>query len=243
MRVRYLIGGAVALVTLATTTSAQDVPGWVRLLHFISGDNVETSVPVMAMGRHMQMSERLPARPEDRRRAQAIVDAARTVLVRFPTTAAAEKAGYKPFHQTGAMGEEIHYTSLGASYAEGKNVDYSRPGSILFQRTPAGVVPVGVMYAAPSNVNQAQLDQRAPLSVATWHRHVNFCLPTGRDFERLMQGPQFGYDGSFTSAAACQRAGGYWLPLAFGWMTHVYPNRRDQWGGEEMQPDGAPTHH
>ena len=68
---------------------------------------------------------------------------------------------------------------------------------------------------------------------------MNFCLPTGREFDKLMQGPRFGYAGTINDPSSCQRAAGYWLPLAFGWMTHVYPGAPDQWGGEDMQPDGA----
>ena len=132
MRSLCLLSAAMMLAT-AVPAIAQDVPGWVKLLHFISGDNAATSVPVMAMGSHMQMRSKLPTRAGDRDRAGAIVQAARAVLARYPTTAATEKAGYKPFHQTGAMDEEIHYTSRGASYAEGRHIDYARPGSILFR--------------------------------------------------------------------------------------------------------------
>ena len=32
-------------------------------------------------------------------------------------------------------------------------------------------------------------------------------------------------------------AGGYWIPLALGWMTHIYPNETERdkiWIGEQM---------
>ena len=34
---------------------------------------------------------------------------------------------------------------------------------------------------------------------------------------------RFGFTGKIHTAAACQSAGGHFLPLAFGWMVHVYP--------------------
>ena len=52
--------------------------------------------------------------------------------------------------------------------------------------------------------------------------------------------------GSIDTEAACRAAGGYWVPLAFGWMTHVYPNESDPeriWLGEHAmhlpRPEGA----
>ncbi len=34
---------------------------------------------------------------------------------------------------------------------------------------------------------------------------------------------QFGFTGKIHDAAACRTAGGHFIPLAFGWMVHVYP--------------------
>jgi hypothetical protein len=34
---------------------------------------------------------------------------------------------------------------------------------------------------------------------------------------------RFGFEGSIQDAAACETAGGHFIPLAFGWMVHVYP--------------------
>ncbi|MFZ1888430.1 MAG: hypothetical protein WAU33_10385 [Candidatus Binataceae bacterium] len=34
---------------------------------------------------------------------------------------------------------------------------------------------------------------------------------------------RFGFTGTIHTEAACQAAGGHFLPLAFGWMVHVYP--------------------
>lgn len=230
---------AVAAGVLVPGAAAAQVPMWVKLVHWISGDSNATTVPIMTMGGHMQMSRKVPARPGDAQRAGAIVAAARGVLARYPDVAAAARDGYRPFHQTGAIGEEVHYTSIGYGAAEGRKIDYAHPGSILFVRTRDGLKPAGVMYGAPNQASAADLDARVPLSAATWHRHVDFCYPTKPAASSGANDPRFGFDGSIHDKAACEQAGGYFLPLAFGWMTHVYPGRADPWGGEHMDPGHA----
>jgi hypothetical protein len=44
--------------------------------------------------------------------------------------------------------------------------------------------------------------------------------------------PKFGMAGSISTKAACDVAGGRFVPLIFGWMVHVYPyekNAEDVW--------------
>ena len=237
MRARWLAAAAGGLMLAATVSAADGPPGWLTLLHWISGNSDATGVPVVMMGPHMQMSRPANPRPGDATRAAAIVAQARAVLARYPDAGAAARDGYKPFNETGVIGEEVHLTSLRWAYAEGGRIDYAHPGSLLFRRTREGLRPVGVMYAAGPKANASDLDARAPMSIATWHRHVDFCWATGRGREADNNGPRFGYAGSIHDEGSCRREGGYWLPLAFGWMTHVYPGRPNPWGGEEMRPD------
>jgi hypothetical protein len=95
---------------------------------------------------------------------------------------------------------------------------------------------VGVMYTAPQDSTPEQLNAVAPLSIATWHRHVDFCggprsLPLEEQF-----GPQarFGPQGSINGEDVCKEAQGLWIPVVFGGMTHVYLNAKspsDVWPG------------
>jgi len=92
------------------------------------------------------------------------------------------------------------------------------------------------MYTAPADSTPAQLNAIAPLSVATWHRHVDFCggpkaLPKSEQF-----GPnaRFGPQGSIHTEEECAAAQGLWIPVALEWMTHVYPNEPQRWGGMQM---------
>lgn len=234
------------LLAAAPAAAAVDVPLWQRLLRWSSGESSDTPVATTMIGKHMQMSVRQPARPGDAERAEAILAAARRVLERYRNVAAAERDGYRPFAPRGMVGEEVHYTHLWKAGREVRTFDLEQPGSILYRRTEAGMEAVGVMYSARGDAGPEELDARLPLSIAVWHRHVHFCgWPKGTpraDYD----GPQARFGGgSIDNAADCQAAGGYWVPLAFGWMTHVYPNESDAeriWLGEHAmrlpRPDG-----
>lgn len=197
----------------------------------------------MKMGNHMQMSLKGEPQPGDEQRAQEIVAVARQVLVRYGDVAVALREGYKPFHPTGRMGEEVHYTNYRFARKERQHVDYSQPGSILYRRTPEGMRAVGVMYTAPRDSTAKQLNEVAPLSVATWHRHVDFCgaprtLPLNEQFG---PGAKFGPQGSIHTEAACTAAHGLWIPVVFGWMTHVYPDDKNEWAGMDMEMESNTT--
>ena len=159
----------------ANIVLAQEFPVWERLLSHYSGKTDETPVPSMKMGRHMQMSLKGDPAQGDAARAAEILAAADAVLSHYHDVKTAVHDGYKPFFPTGRMGEEIHYTNYRYRRKEQQQVDYSRPGSVLYRRTADGLKAVGVMYTAPVDASPRQLNAIAPLSIATWHRHVDFC--------------------------------------------------------------------
>jgi hypothetical protein len=54
-------------------------------------------------------------------------------------------------------------------------------------------------------------------------------------------GPQ----GSIHTEDACKAAGGLWIPVVFGWMTHIYPNAKspsEVWAGMDMHMDANSDH-
>jgi hypothetical protein len=230
------------LLCALTAGMAQQFPMWERLLRYYGGKSDDTPVPSMKMGNHMQMSLKGKLQPGDKQRAQRIVAAARSVVAHYSDVNTALRNGYKPFHPTGKMGEEVHYTNYRYNRLEQRRVNYDYPGSILYKRTPGGMKAVGVMYTAPQDSTPENLNSAAPLSIATWHRHVDFCggprsLSLAEQF-----GPhaQFGPQGSIHTEEACKEAHGLWIPVVFGWMTHVYPNAKspnDVWAGMDMQMD------
>ena len=240
-----MIRSVLVIVTLTlcvTIASAQHFPLWERLLKHYSGKTDETPVPSMKMG-HMQMSLKGDPAPGDEARATEILGAADAVLSHYRDVKTALRDGYKPFFPSGRSGEEIHYTNYRYRRKEQQHVDYSRPGSILYKRTEAGLKAIGVMYTAPTDATPQQLDAIAPLSIATWHRHIDFCggpktLPFAEQF-----GPKarFGPQGSIHTEEACSAAQGLWIPVVLEWMTHVYPNEQNKWGGMDMDMEaGAP---
>jgi hypothetical protein len=233
----------VIMTACATIASAQSFPLWERILKHYSGTTDETPVPSMKMG-HMQMSLKGAAAPGDAERANDILKAASGVLSQYGDVKSAVHDGYKPFFPTGRIGEEIHYSNYRYRRKEQEHVDYTRPSSILYKRTAEGLKPVGVMYTAPAEATPEQLNAIAPLSSATWHRHVDFCggpktLPKSEQF-----GPdaRFGPQGSIHTEEACSAAQGLWIPVVLNWMTHVYPNEQRKWGGMDMEIEegGAP---
>jgi len=242
MAKRLVVILALALVGSVVAVRAQQFPFWEVLLHYYGGKSDATPVPTMMMGNHMQMSVKGKTQPGDDERAQQIIIAARAVLARYADVNTALTDGYKPFHPTGRMGEEVHYTNYRYGRQANQHVNYDHPTSILYKRTQEGMKAVGVMYTAPQDATAEQLNAVVPLSIASWHRHVDFCggpksLPIAEQF-----GPhaQFGMQGSLHTEEACKQAGGLWLPVVFGWMVHVYPNAAEPseiWGGTHMRMD------
>jgi hypothetical protein len=232
----------VSLLCSLTAVMAQQFPLWERLLSYYGGKSDATPVPSMQMGNHMQMSLQRDPQPGDQQRAQRIVAAARSVVAHYSDVNTAMSDGYKPFHPTGKLGEEVHYTNYRYNRLEQRQPNYDHPGSILYQRTPEGMKAVGVMYTAPQDSTPEELNMVAPLSVATWHRHVDFCGgPRSLPLEQqLGSHARFGPQGSIHTEAACKEAHGLWIPVVFGWMTHVYPNAKssnDVWAGMDMHID------
>src|ERR1700752_976118 len=112
-----------------TVATAQQFPLWEQLLSHYGGKTDETPVPSMKMGNPMQMFLKGKPQPGDEQRAQGIVAAAREVLARYADVNLALHDGYKPFHPTGRMGEEVHYTSYRFARREQQQIDYRQPGS------------------------------------------------------------------------------------------------------------------
>lgn len=207
-----------------------------------AGPTDATSVPTMRMGDHMQVSVKAPAQPGDAARAASIEAIAKTVVARYRDPATAVRDAYQPFFDSGRMGAEIHYVNLRYTAQERAHIDYEHPGAILYRRTPHGLVAVGVMYSAEQDSDAADLNARVPLSIAPWHRHIDICKARGVPLtDQVQTDSKFGFRGSIHTEDACDQADGRWLPVVFGWMTHVYPDETDPakvWGGNDMHMAG-----
>ncbi len=175
-----------------------------------------------AMSAHMAWSDMRPATAADREHAAQIVKTLQTALARYKDYRVAEAGGFKPFHPE--LPQHIyHFTRWQNGLRAAFTFDPAEPTSLLYRKTRSGGYElVGAMYTAPRGTSEAKLDQRVPLGIARWHRHVNLCFPpkgrgAGADWTK------FGFNGSISTKAACAVAGGRFYPQVFGWMVHVYP--------------------
>jgi hypothetical protein len=124
--------------------------------------------------------------------------------------------------------------------------DATRPTSLLYKKDSAGkFVLVGAMYTAPKRFSVEKLDARVPLSIARWHKHINWCLPKRGDnarwAERRDGQPVFGPESPVATKEACDTVGGRFLPSVFGWMLHANVFAGDDpatiWGDEHAGQD------
>ena len=175
---------------------------------------------------HMALSRPRPANPADTQRAQELVATLRASIEKYRDYHVAERDGYKPFLPNLKL-NEYHFTNYWYGFKAAFEFDPAAPTSLLYRPLPGGGYElIGAMYTAPRGMSEDKLDQRVPLSVARWHRHVNICVPQKGETS-LADWREFGPRGSIASKDRCDAAGGRFYPQIFGWMVHVYPWESD----------------
>lgn len=129
---------------------------------------------------------------------------ARAVVLRYPTVAHAEAAGYRlvvPY--VPLIGAHyLRFDLLGAPFI------VERPAMLLYDGTDPDSAVVGLSYYVASQ-------DRPPGFAGSddhWHRHVGLCLN-----ERLVV-----VGGEKLSHAQCDALGGYKVKGADGWMVHAW---------------------
>ena len=194
----------------------------------------------MDMGPHMKMTALRPPKPGDSARAQEIAAAARKAAEQYKDYRVALADGFKIFLPNVPQ-KMYHFTNYRYGIEAGRHFNPEHPTSLLYEKHGDAYTLVGVMYTAPKRLNEDELNERIPLSVAQWHEHVNFCVPPlGRGREMFQANPKFGFRGSITTQEACDAAGGRFRPVVLNWMVHVYPFEKDQasiWSVERQHGD------
>ena len=170
---------------------------------------------------HMHMTAPRRQTAEDQKRAAEIVEQLRAAIEKYKDYHVALNDGFKIFLPNVPQ-QEYHFTNYGNGFLEAFTFDPARPTSLLYRKTASGYELVGAMYTMPKRASEEQLNERVPLSVATWHLHTNLCMPP-KDERRKADWMKFGLRGSISTQAACDAAGGTFHPVIFGWMVHVYP--------------------
>jgi hypothetical protein len=184
----------------------------------------------------MAMTKLRPFQAGDKVRAEAILAAAKKFAEPYRDYRKANADGYTIFMPD--QRQNVYHFVLQTEDAGAKGrFDPDHPHVLLYTKTDGanpGYELVGVMYTAPYDSTEEQLNRRVPLSVARWHIHLNMCIPPQPERQDwLLEDAKFGLNGSITTAEACSAAGGYFKPHLAGWMTHIYPFETDPskiWG-------------
>jgi hypothetical protein len=166
-----------------------------------------------------------PPTRDDTARADAVLRQVTQTLDRYQDYRNAIADGYRPFLEHLPLPEH-HFTNYGYGFVAAFTFDAAKPTSLLYRRRGRGYDLAGAMYTAPKSFSEDQLHRRIPLSVASWHAHVNICLPPAS--ARSVDWSRFGFKGSIASETACRDASGRWFPQLYGWMVHVYPFKKDR---------------
>jgi hypothetical protein len=173
------------------------------------------------MGAHMKMTAQRPQTPDDLARADALASTLREAIEKYKDYRVALADGYKPFLPQVSQ-PQYHFTNYWNGFLGAFAFDTARPTSLLYKKTASGYELIGAMYTMPKNATEDQLNERVPLSVASWHAHVNLCMPPKGQAAQA-DWTRFGLAGSISTPEACTEAGGRFIPQIFGWMVHVYP--------------------
>lgn len=178
-----------------------------------------------AMERHMAYSSRRPLTAADSVRAAKVINELRQAIAKYQDVKVAEADGYKMFAPQIKNQPQYHFTKGWNAIRNQWGFDPARPTSLLYKKDSSGQFHlIGAMYTASRRTSEDELNERVPLSVARWHRHVNWCIPKRNAKERWLETsngrPIFGPLGVATKDE-CEAADGRFIAQAFGWMLHA----------------------
>ncbi|MFN2635445.1 MAG: hypothetical protein ABR585_00240 [Gemmatimonadaceae bacterium] len=227
--------------TPAAATAAPDPRG------SVSGTTNGDDWRMAAMAKHMAYSSSRPLTPADSVRAAMVINELRQAIAKYQDVRVAEADGYKMFAPEIKNQPQYHFTKSWNAVRNQFGFDPARPTSLLYKKNAQGQFElIGAMYTAKKGTSEDELNERVPLSVARWHRHVNWCVPPrfqkDRWYETKNGRPIFGPLG-VASEDECNAAGGRFIPQAFGWMVHATTfggnDLRSIWHDDHMEHDHA----
>jgi len=200
-----------------------------------------------AMAKHMAYSSPRPLTSADSIRAGQVINELRQAIAKYQDVKAAEADGYKMFAPQIKNQPQYHFTKGWNALRNQWGFDPARPTSLLYKKDDQGQFHlIGAMYTASKRTTEDELNERVPLSVARWHRHVNWCIPARKAKERWYETkngrPIFGPLGVATREE-CEASNGRFIPQAFGWMLHANTfagnDLRSIWHDDHMDHDHA----
>lgn len=225
-----LASGALLLTALLAYAGQQDhqkasMPGM-----DMSGNSAMGSVgPSMAaMAGHMYITPLRPKQPGDEQKAKAVVAEVKATMKHYKDYRKALADGYVIANPK-LKQPQYHFTNEANTREADLHFEPAKPTSLLYRRTPLLEYKLeGVMYTASPEATEGELNERIPLSLARWHRHINFCeAPEDRIKDYQAAHPKFGMFGSINTKEACVADRGTFHPYVFTWMIHVFPYEDD----------------
>jgi hypothetical protein len=203
----------------------------------------EMGPSMAAMMCHMYVTPLRPPQAGDEEKAKAVVAAVKASIEKYKDYKKAIADGYK---QGNPEVKQTYYHFNNGAYAREADLhfDPTKPTSLLYISTPTERFKLeGVMFTARPNATELELNDRVPLSLAHWHRHINFCgAPANKVKQYFGDHPKFGMFGSIHTKEACEAEHGTWLPYVFTWMIHVFPYEDDLNNQFSMNDDAAHVH-
>ena len=185
---------------------------------------VEQSMNAHMDGPHLDLTPQRQPAPGDSARAAKVVAELRRGIVKYRDVTLALADGFHMFAPEARDQPIYHYIHPTRTMRENARFDPTQPSSLLYRKLPDGSLDLlGAMYTAAARATLSDLDARVPLSVARWHRHINYCFPADRSriSEARNGQPLFGPVGSIATRPECEAAGGRFTPQLFGWMVHA----------------------
>jgi hypothetical protein len=236
MKSLFVIGSLLFLLFITTechNAAAQQQPD--------NPDDVPMEHRHMDMGPHMYLTATRPQKPGDQKQAEEVLKAARKVMNQYRDYKIALHDGFEIFLPNVPQ-KMYHFTNREYGLeAQSTRFNPEHPTSLLYEKEGDGYKLIGVMYTASVLSTKEEIDKRAPLSIAQWHKHVNICLPPWDKRSKVQKkDPRFGFSGSITAKDECDKAGGEFHPVIFGWMVHVYPDGKtpeEIWSVERQHDD------
>jgi hypothetical protein len=192
------------------------------------GDMNDNGPSMAAMAGHMYITPRRPKQPGDEEKAKAVVAKVKAMMERYKDYRKALADGYFIANPK-VKQPQYHFMNNANTQQADVHFDPGKPTALLYRQTPMLEYKLeGAMYTASPQATEDELNQRIPLSIARWHRHLNFCeAPEDRVQDYKADHPKFGMFGSINTKEACEAERGIFHPYFFTWMIHVFPYEYD----------------
>ena len=99
---------------------------------------------------------------------------------------------------------QYHFISNANTREADLHFDPRKRTALLYRRTPKQEYKLeGVMFTASPDATEEEPNERIPLSIARWHRHINYCeAPEDRINDYQSAHPKFGMFGSINTEEA-----------------------------------------